>query len=442
MAVSGLGMNVSQLVSQLMSVERQPLRKMDSKTKTLNSQITDLGRLKSDASSLKSATRALTSFDFLDSTKAESSDATTVKVTASGSAVTSRYNVEVQQLASAKSLAYSVTANDTKTAVSGLQGTIKVNGKNVDLGSADVSLDQLVQKVNSADTGFIASAIKQGGNGYKLVFVSKETGETTDGANTSHWNLGSSSAVGSVSVNEGKNAKYTMNGISLEASNNKITDAIQGVTLEFNKVGSVAVDIKKDDDAIVKKVQDFVNAYNSTMSNINSLRRYPDKDNASDKGGSFKGDRMLTSLASTLRQSISGGYGGANTKVAGEDTSYGYAIHSIGLSFDKEGKMQLDTKKLKESYTQDPDGVKAMLSEGPGKAFIQTLDKLTDTDGLLGLRTKSLEAEKKSISQQKERLEMQLERREAGLMAQYSRLDAMIAKMQTSLNSMSSLFGY
>lgn len=440
MAVSGLGMNVQKLVSQMMSVERRPVRQLDTKTQKINSQITDLGRLKSDVSSLKSATRALTSFDFLDNIKADSSDATTVKVSASGTAVASRYNVEVQQLASAKSLAYSVTANDTKTAVSGLNGSIKVNGKDVNLGSADISLDQLVQKVNSADTGFIASAVKQGSGSYKLVFVGKETGETNDGSDPAKWNLGT--VAGTAQVSEGKNAKYTMNGIALESSNNKITDAIQGVTLELNKTGSVAIDIKKDDDAIVKKVKDFVNAYNATMANIGTLRRYPNKDDETDKGGSFKGDSMLSGLAAQMRQAISGGYGGASTQVAGTNTNYGYAIHSIGLSFDKEGKMKLDEKKFKESFTQDPEGVKAMLSEGPGKALVKTLDSITDTDGVLGLRTKSLEAQKKSISQHKERLELQLERREAGLMAQYSRLDAMIAKMQSSFGSMNSLFGY
>lgn len=444
MAVSGLGMNVSQLVSQLMAVERQPLRAMDSKERAINTKITDLGRLKSELSSLKSAARKLTSFDFLDNTKAESSDATTVKVTASGSAVPSRYNIEVNQLASAKSLAYDVSANDTKTAISGLQGQIKVNGKDVDLGSSDISLDQLVQKVNSADTGFVASAIKQGSGSYKLVFVNKETGETTGGADVAQWDLGSTTAINSVgvAVNEGKNARYVMNGISLESTTNKIEDAIQGVTLDLNKIGSVAVDVKKDDEAIVKKVQDFVDAYNASIANANTLRRYPNKDNASDQGGSFKGDSMLSSLNSSLRQAVTSAYGNEHTKVAGEGTSLGYAVHSIGLSFDKEGKMKLDEKKLKESYTKDPDGVKKMLAEGPAKALIDTVDHMTEKEGLLGVRTESLEAQKRNVSQQRVRLETGLQRREESLMAQYSRLDAMIAKMQSSFNGVRSLFGY
>lgn len=437
MAVTGLGINVQNLVSQLMSVERQPLSKMQAQSNRITSQISDLGRLKSDLNSLKSAARAMTSFDFLDKVKTESSDSTTVAVKASGTAMPSRYNVEVTQLASAKSVSYDVSGvNDTKTAVSGLQGTIKVNGKDVNLGSNDVTLDQFVQKVNSSNTGFIASAVKQGSGAYKVIFVNKETGETNDGASSTNWSM-NSSQFSSAHVNEGKNAQYSMNGVSLTSTTNTVEGAAQGMTLTLNKVGNASIEVKKDEDAIVKKVQDFVSSYNSTMANVKSLRRYGE---GSDPGGSFKGDSMLSSVASSLRSALSEKYGASGTMIAGKDTSYGYAIHSMGLEFDKEGVLKLDVDKLKKSLSDDPDGVKKMFSEGPGKSLVDSIDKITDNQGLLGARTSSLEATKKRIATQTDNLTNRLNRREEALVAQYSRLDATIAQMQSSLSKVTALF--
>ena len=56
----GSGINVESLVSSLMSVEKQPLTKLQSRQTSFESKISALGSLKSSISTLQTAAKALT----------------------------------------------------------------------------------------------------------------------------------------------------------------------------------------------------------------------------------------------------------------------------------------------------------------------------------------------------------------------------------------------
>ena len=58
-AGAGSGLNVEGIVSGLMSVEQQPLTKLQKQASKLNTQISDVGKLTSALSSLKSAAQKL-----------------------------------------------------------------------------------------------------------------------------------------------------------------------------------------------------------------------------------------------------------------------------------------------------------------------------------------------------------------------------------------------
>lgn len=67
--------------------------------------------------------------------------------------------------------------------------------------------------------------------------------------------------LGTSSDIQGKDANYTINGVSLTSSSNKIEDVVSGVTLSLNKVGSAYDYGIKDEEAVTKKISDFVSAH-------------------------------------------------------------------------------------------------------------------------------------------------------------------------------------
>jgi flagellar capping protein FliD len=98
-AAGGTGINVPEIVSGLMDVERVPITKLQSKIDQQTLQITTLGVFKSKVSALESAARALTTPSIYALRQATSSDATKVSATASNAAAAATYAVKVVQTA-------------------------------------------------------------------------------------------------------------------------------------------------------------------------------------------------------------------------------------------------------------------------------------------------------------------------------------------------------
>lgn len=428
MAITGLGMNVSDLVSQLMSIERQPLTKMQASSTKITNQISDLGRFSSDLSNLKTTMQAMTSSSFLNSNKIESSDSSVLGVKADSTAAASRYDLNITQLASSKSMTYTVAAADSTSAITGLSGEISVNGKTVNLGASDVSLSSFVSSVNNAKTGVTAAAVKDGATGnYKVVFMGQTTGATAADFSISNVSGSAFATLGTSSDIQGKDANYTINGVSLTSSSNKIEDVVSGVTLSLNKVGSAAATVSKDEEAVTKKVSDFVSAYNAIDSSVDSLRQ-----------SNFKGDNMLVSVQRQLYDSINQPYA---SSVNGKTATNGAPLTLMGIQLDSGGKLKLDEAAFKKVLAADPNGMATMLQNGPGKSLIDKVNELVDSGGLIDSRKSSLNSSKKMLESRQATMQAMLDRKQASLIAQFSALDASLGKMQASLDGVKSALG-
>jgi flagellar hook-associated protein 2 len=160
-AGSGTGIDMESIISSLMSVERQPLTKIQSQQSSLKTKISDLGKLKSDLSALKSAAQNISGLDFLQANKANSSDTTTVGISTDSTASAGTYQLSVTSLAKAQTSVYSgLPAAYSATMDTGLRGTITVGSASIDLGtSGPVSLNDLSSQINgqTGTTGISAA---------------------------------------------------------------------------------------------------------------------------------------------------------------------------------------------------------------------------------------------------------------------------------------------
>jgi flagellar hook-associated protein 2 len=138
----------------------------------------------------------------------------------------------------------------------------------------------------------------------------------------------------------GADASVTVDGVTVTRSENTIDDVITGVTLDLLKgdMGSttVTLNIGRDIDAIMAKINTFVIEYNSVSSYIHSQSSY-DETNKKPGGILFSDGTLLSvksDLTSTLIQNVWG-------------VSADYSILGlVGINVDKEGQLSVNSSTL------------------------------------------------------------------------------------------------
>jgi len=170
-------------------------------------------------------------------------------------------------------------------------------------------------------------------------------------------------------IQQGQDAFYTLNGLSMQNSSNSDQDALEGATLLLRKVsgssGPTQVDVDRDDAAIKGRVQEFVDSYNSLLTMIKSNTsvsiekvKGPDgkTQNAPSYGplaGEFSVDALKNQMQTIMTSSIESL--GGKTKFT--------SLASIGITTDsKEGTMKIDSTKFDKALATDFDGIRRLFA--------------------------------------------------------------------------------
>ncbi len=383
---SGIGsnLNVSNIVSQLMTVERQPLTALNKKEVTYQAKLSAVGSLKGSLSSLQSAAQALAKPEKFNAQKTSVGDADVMSASASSSASAGSYSVQVNTLAQAqklKSTGFSATSADVGSGKLTIQfGTYDATGntftanpdkstKTITIGSSENTLSGVRDAINDADVGVTASIVNDGG-GYRLVLSSKDSGtanslkitvDDNDGTNTNASGLSQLlyDPTGSKNMSQtvaAQDASLTVDGMSITKSSNTITDAIEGVTLTLKETGTSSLSISADSSAIKTAIDGFVKAYNDVRTTLKQVGGY---DEESKTAGTLQGDAAVRGIQSTLRNILT-------SKV---DSSAGglSSLGDIGLSLQKDGTLSLNSSKL-QAAIDDPTKDISTLFAAMGKA--------------------------------------------------------------------------
>ena len=102
----GSGLDVNSIITQLMAIEQKPLTTLQTKATTLQSTVSEYGKIKSAVSTLRDLASRLASATTWAQTTSNTSG-TAVSASTNGSAA-GTYSVEVQQLASVQTIATGV----------------------------------------------------------------------------------------------------------------------------------------------------------------------------------------------------------------------------------------------------------------------------------------------------------------------------------------------
>ncbi len=377
----GSGLDITSIVSKLMTVESQPLTALAAKEASYQAKISAYGSLKSGLAALQSALTGLIDVRSMKSVKASIADSTLASVSAQSTAVPGSYSMKVSLLAQAHKVSSSGFASTTSTVGTGsltftfgtyAAGTFTANGeaaaKSVTIGAGQNTLAGIRDAVNAAGIGVTATIVNDGSvSGNRLVFTSVASGAANslkvtvaDDDTTNGDALGLSQLAYDPAGTAGngrnmaetvaaQNAQLVIDGISVTKSSNVITDAIQGVSINLTKADpavTTTLTVTSDTSGIAKSVQEFVKAYNDLATSIVTATKY---DATNKKAAILTGDSAPRIIQSQLRAIVTGSLAGSGLSLT--------TLSQVGVSFKVDGTLSLDTAKLNAAITADPSGV-------------------------------------------------------------------------------------
>src|SRR5690606_2853021 len=128
-------------------------------------------------------------------------------------------------------------------------------------------------------------------------------------------------------VTAGADAQIVVDGVSMTRSSNRITDAIEGVTLDLRATSveageTVEITIGRDQDAALAAVREFVAAFNETLAYTRQQR---------ENKGALGANGALRSTTARIRGELQDGIGGLSP-----DNPLTH-LSLAGVSFDRHG---------------------------------------------------------------------------------------------------------
>jgi len=444
----GSNLDINSIVSQLMQIEQRPLTLLAKKEAGFQGKISAFGSLKGAISALQSAAAGLvpatgvTAAEKFTSYKTTVADTAIATASASSSAVSGTYSLEVTSLAKTQRLTSganpSVGSGDRTMTIEigSVAGGVGSGGAFTAASSVAISLDSSVttlagvrDAINAANAGVTASVITSGTDSY-LTLTSNQSGtasvmRVSGDIAALNYDPSTNSATGLVQKvgDEAADAALKINGIAITGSGNTISGAVEGLTITLKATGTTSVTVARDTSSLSAGVNAFVKAFNDFNKTAGDLGRY---DAATKQGGPLIGDSTLRSSQSAFRNLLRN----VPSELSGATLQ---RLSDIGVALQKDGTLVVDSAKLNSAISGNFAGV-ANLVSAYGSAFKTAADGMVGTDGLITARTEGLNASIKSLGKQSEAVQQRLVQIEARYRKQFTALDTLIGNMTKTSN--------
>ena len=457
-------------VDQLVSVKQKQLEApLQSKVDDVMAKRDIYTKLNSSVGNLAQSISSLTENDAFQGYTATSSNPDTVTAKASSNAQPGLHTVNVTQTAQAHTHLVGVDdgglngisdPNDTSLINENASFLFQHQGETYDYTSdisSDTTLSSLAETINDDANGVLASVLNVGGSGddarYVLSLSSESTGAgenliTQDGSvlgvNTGGASLFSSQTTYQEENRAGLDAEFTVNDISYTRSDNQVDDIIDGLTIELHDATAqdTTISVSMQTEAIVGKVQSFVQSYNQTQTFIDNKRSF---DRETMQAGPLMGSSLARGVDSVMSRMLMEQVtlkNEAGESVPIEPFSY---ISQIGLQFQDDGSLQLNTEALTSAMAQDAQGIQELLS-GENGAITKLQESLTtytdSTDGMLTYKLENLDSRVDSIKDEIDEAGQELLEYRERITKKYAAMEQVILKYQEMGSQLSDILDF
>lgn len=449
------GLPITNMVTAIVNAEKAPkeaqLARLEKSTTT---KFSALGELKSALSAFQTAMKDLNSATLFEKRTAVSSNTSTLTASASKTATAGTYKIEVQSLAAASKVATATVAGSFSSGASEQTLTVKLGAGDTGTAvtiAAGSDLASTRDQLNAAlkGQGISATIVNNPVNGEsRLVFSATETGADKDLIVAGTGDLSALNVDGRIALNSGSsasagyivqaaNAEFTVDGLALSSTTNKVGGAIADVDfelLEKTETGkSITLTVGQDSAGIKASIKTFVDAYNKLISTSNKLTSVTKVgEDGTPLVGGLVGDSAVRNLLSGVRNELVNPSGQEGARV----------LADLGITTQKDGTLKIDGSKLDTALQSNFDAVGAFFTGDAGlmSRVDKRIDGFVQTGGILEQRMKALESTRSDIKTQTENLNRRVEQMQTRLLAQFNAMDALVGQLKSTGDQLAQVF--
>ena len=449
----GSGLDVNNIVTQLVALEKQPLKILEIKATKVQSQMSAFGQIQSQFAALSDVVSRISAAGAWTGRTASSSNNSAATISALASAQATSFSLDVDALAQSQSVSSGTIAAGTAVGAGTLTlrlGTWSVGGAAFTpaAGSSDVAItisatdkvSDIAAKINAASSNVVATAFNDGTSD-RLLIRSKATGVASgfrvQSGDAALQGLvfdpenkpGVGMAAGGIPVQYGQDARARINGLAVTSGTNTLSGNVPGITINLlaTTTTSVSMAVKEDTSPAVKNVQDFVDAYNALNQTLTDMTKY---DTGTQTAGLFQGDSVIVGLQNVLRGMLGSTSGSGVYQ----------RLSDVGIQAQRDGSLTINTSKLSAAanngtelqtlFTVDN---KNPLTNGFGLKFGAFAKGVLASSGMLNNEAKALQHKLETYGKEQDRVNARAAAVEVRLRKQYSALDAQMGRL-TALN--------
>lgn len=227
-------------------------------------------------------------------------------------------------------------------------------------------------------------------------------------------------------VTQGQDAQYTWNGETRTSASNTIKNLPSGGTLTLNSSGESTVKVAIDSSSAQGNLSDLVSSFNAVLSLASSNSKF---NSETYETGQFFGDSRIQDTMNSLRRTLEGPAGGTSAS-------------EMGISFQSDGSIKLDSAKLEAALKADPSKVEKLFSDAQTGIASVLNSKLTSLTaygtGMMDTMTKSMETELDHLDKDISAAQTRVSQHKEMLMSRYAAMDKFVSRASSQQSQLES----
>ena len=430
------GLDTESLIERLLTVEQQPITTLQTRRVKYQALSAAFQDLNTKLLSVKTAAEGLRDPATFFSRSVTSSDDEVATATATAGEMTGTFTLTTTALARGSVATAAVTKSALSDTVATGDGTFTFKlgaagtEKQVAV-TASTTLEQLVADINELGAGVKATAVNMGtaaAPAYKLTLTSAGTGTANNIVI-----VADSTTLAVANTQGAADASFSVTGLgTFTRATNTVSDVIDGVTITLKaSTGSTELALAYDKVATQSKVQSLVDAYNTAIRAIDTQTAATTSADGKVTAGAFSGDAVPRVIRTGLASAMTSTLTGTLARIA-----------DVGITTQRDGTLALDAAKFKKALDADPTAVSALFAGTSSRDGIMDLiyakaEAATKSiTGTIAVRRDGLTTTMRSLQSQIDRATARLITTEQTLRARFSALEQLVARTQSTGNSL------
>jgi flagellar hook-associated protein 2 len=309
-------------------------------------------------------------------------------------------------------------------------GKVTINGVEIAYDTTTDTLSDVLTRINNSAAGVIASLDRTND---KVILQHKTAGATVMNVADTSGTLAAGLKLGPGTTTAqalGQSSRIYVDGREVVADTNRVTTAIDGLTLDLLTTDPAAVTLTVGADRTTarKAVSDFVAAFNAVANELETVTA-----NAPGKAkGILAAEAGVRDLLNGLRSTalaVAPSLSGAIRSLGDLGVSTGVIGSAVGTT----KRLVFDETKFDKAVDLDPARVAQLLNSADGaiKPLVDRLTALTGANGLIEANTKGIAEELPRLSAREADLERRIEAKRIAIERKYTALERQLALLQS-----------